>query len=212
MDKEQKKELFLETMRFRHACKLFDETKSIPKEDFDFILECGRLSPSSFGMEPWRFLRVVDKNLKEALKPICWDQKQITTCSELVVALNLKEQLLPSQSYPRNMLGRRVKEQEKLDAYMTRYSGFMADKLDDFALSSWSAKQCYIASANMMSGAALIGIDSCPIEGFEKESVQKLLGIDTKKEEVALLLCFGYRVHEQQPAKRLATGEITRCL
>ncbi|HZF71558.1 nitroreductase family protein, partial [Sulfuricurvum sp.] len=76
---------FLEAMAFRHACKQFDTEKQIPSEHFESILEVARTSPSSFGMEPWRLIVVRKPNLRKALKSACWNQNQITDCSELVI-------------------------------------------------------------------------------------------------------------------------------
>ena len=78
---------FMEAMNFRHACKVFDDTKKISDEDITYILEAGRKSPSSFGQEGWKFLVITNENLKGKIRPFCWDQKQITTCSHLVIIL-----------------------------------------------------------------------------------------------------------------------------
>ncbi|WP_200762915.1 NAD(P)H-dependent oxidoreductase [Nitrosophilus alvini] len=206
------KEQFLKAMYFRHACKVFDETKKIPKDDFEYILECGRLSPSSFGMEHWRFLVITDENLKKRLKPVCWNQAQITTCSHLVVIKAQKEILKPDSDYVRKMFERRGLPEDMTKAYIQKYTEFMQEKKDEEKLFCWSAKQCYIALANMMTGAAFIGIDSCPIEGFEKEKVENILNIDTKKEEVAVLSAFGYRVQPQPKKVRLSLSEIVEYL
>ncbi|WP_281951743.1 NAD(P)H-dependent oxidoreductase [Nitrosophilus kaiyonis] len=203
-----RKDEFLKMMYFRHACKIFDENRKIPKEDFDFILECARLSPSSFGMEPWRFLVITDQNLKDKLKPLCWNQKQINTCSHLVIIKAQKEILKPDSDYVKKMFNRRELPKEKIEAYLKRYKDFMQDKLDNEKLFCWSSKQCYIAAANMVDSAAFIGIDSCMIEGFEKDKVEELLNIDTKKEEIALLITFGYRVKPAPEKKRLSLEEI----
>jgi len=82
-----KKEEFLEMMDFRHACKIFDESKKISDKDMHYILEVARKSPSSFGMEAWKFLVITNDALREKLKPFCWDQPQVTTCSHLVIVL-----------------------------------------------------------------------------------------------------------------------------
>ena len=74
-------------MNFRHACKIFDETKKISDENIKTIMQCAVKSPSSFGMEPWKFLVITNDKLKQKLKPYCWDQVQITSCSHLVVCL-----------------------------------------------------------------------------------------------------------------------------
>ncbi len=76
---------YTEAMAFRHACKKFDTEKQIPQEEFDTLLEVARTSPSSFGMEPWRLIVVRKPELRKALKSACWNQDQITECSELVI-------------------------------------------------------------------------------------------------------------------------------
>jgi len=197
------KEQLIESLHFRHACKIFDENKKIDKNDLEFILEAGRLSPSSFGMEHWRFIVVQSDELKAKMRPLCWNQAQITSCSDLLVVIS-KTQELTKQAYCSKMLGRRGLPQEKLDAYLGLYSNF-TQALDSPL--AWSAKQCYIASANMMSYASLIGIDSCPIEGFEKKPLEKLLGMDNS-EDIVLLLPFGYRINPQSDKLRLDTDEI----
>ncbi|BCD61130.1 MULTISPECIES: NAD(P)H-dependent oxidoreductase [unclassified Nitratiruptor] len=198
---------FLEAMEFRHACKIFDHTRKISKEDFEFILECGRLSPSSFGMEPWRFLVIEDEKKKEALQPLCWNQKQITTCSHLVV-IKANKAVVQDDTYIQAMFARRGLDEARTKAYIERYKSFLAEQ----DISCWVQKQCYIAAANMMTGAAFRKIDSCPIEGFEKAKVENYLGLDPQKEEVALILTFGYRLKPQPPKHRLSLDTLVETL
>jgi len=199
-----KKEEFLKIMDFRHACKIFDETKKISDEDMHYILEIGRKSPSSFGMEAWKFLVITNNRLREKLKPFCWNQPQITTSSHLVIVLAGIETLKVENDIVRSRFMRRDLPLEKLDAYMKLYASHLSETLSsDEKIYQWSARQTYIASANMMSAAAFIGIDSCPIEGFEKENVEKVLKLDTSKFQVAMLLPFGYRINEQSTQLRL---------
>jgi nitroreductase len=199
-----KKEDFLKIMDFRHACKIFDETKKISDEDMHYILEIGRKSPSSFGMEAWKFLVITNNRLREKLKPFCWNQPQITTSSHLVIVLAGIETLKVENDIVRSRFMRRDLPLEKLDAYMKLYASHLSETLSsDEKIYQWSARQTYIASANMMSAAAFIGIDSCPIEGFEKENVEKVLKLDTSKFQVAMLLPFGYRINKQSTQLRL---------
>jgi nitroreductase len=194
---------FDSAMNFRHACKLFDETKEIKDEDFQKILEWGRLSPSSFGLEEFRFLIVEDKKKKQELRAACWDQWQLTTAPKVVALKALTKDLLPGSDYVKTMLQRKAKDENSLKAYLQRYAGFMEDKSDPESLKHWSEKQAYIASANMMTGAASLGIDSCPIEGFVRSEVEKVLEIDKEKESLALIVAFGYRAKEQSKRVRL---------
>ncbi|MDX1808166.1 MAG: NAD(P)H-dependent oxidoreductase [Sulfurospirillaceae bacterium] len=189
-------------MHFRHACKLFDATKAMSKEDLDFILEAGRLSPSSFGMEHWHFFVIKDKKMREAIQKFSWDQKQVTTSSELV-AIAYKKQVRSTDSYIQNEF-----DKFSYSDYARNMYKQSIDARDDETLECWSAKQVYIAAGNMMTAGASIGIDSCPMEGFDKDSVEQLIGLDTDKYALALLIPFGYRINEQSPLKRSELSEI----
>lgn len=200
---------FMEAMDFRHACKVFDETKKISKEDLNFILEVGRKSPSSFGMEPWKFLVIQDEKLKEKIRPHCWDQPQITTCSDLVIILAKIEDVKPSSGIPEKRFARRQMPQDKTDFYLNVYSEHLANTLSsDENILAWTARQCYIALGNMMTGAATKEIDSCPIEGFDKEKIEEVLELDTSKYQVAVVVPFGYRINEQSKQLRLDLDEV----
>lgn len=200
---------FTKAMEFRHACKLFDENKMIPDDEMRYILEAGRRSPSSFGMEAWKFLVITNEALKEKLRPFCWDQPQITTCSHLVVVLAGIDSVKPESGIPKKRFLRREMPKEKLDFYLDKYASHLQHTLSsDENIYCWTARQTYIAAANMMTAAAFAGIDSCPIEGFEKENVEAVLELDTTRYQVAMLLPFGYRVNEQSAQLRLAFDEV----
>jgi nitroreductase len=194
---------FVEAMDYRHACKVFDDTKKISNEDMNFILEAGRKSPSSFGMEPWKFLVVNNDEFRTKIRPVCWDQPQITTCSDLVIILAAIEDVKVESGVPMRKFSRREMPQEKKDFYLGLYANHLKDTLSsDENIYSWTARQCYIAAGNMMTAAAIKGIDSCPIEGFEKENLEKVLKLDTTKYQVAMVLPFGYRINEQSTQLR----------
>lgn len=198
-----KKEQFLEAMDFRHACKVFDETKKISDEDMNFILEVARKSPSSFGMEPWKFLVITNEELKAKIRPACWNQVQITSCSHLVVVLAAIEGVKPESGIPKRKFGRREMPQEKLDFYLNLYADHLKQTLStDENIYSWTARQTYIALGNIMTAAASIGIDSCPIEGFEKDKLDEILELDITKYQTSMVLPFGYRINEQSTQQR----------
>jgi nitroreductase len=204
---------FTEAMAFRHACKVFDDTKKISDEAMNYILEVGRTSPSSFGQEAWKFLVIRNSELKEKLKPLCWNQAQITSCSHVVVVLAGVEDARPSSGTPQKRFARRPLPQEKIDAYVELYGNFLEETLStDEKTYAWTARQTYIAAGNMMTAAAYEGIDSCPIEGFEKEKVEELLELDTKQYQVAVVLTFGYRLNEQSEQLRLPFDEVVEFL
>lgn len=202
---------FMEAMDFRHACKIFDETKKISDEDMRFILEAGRKSPSSFGQEGWKFLVITNEELRAKLKPFCWDQPQITTCSHLVIILAAIEAVKPESGIPALRFARREMPQDKKDFYNKLYKDHLTvtKVLDsDENVYSWTARQTYIAAGNMMTAAAIKGIDSCPIEGFDKAKVEEVLGLDTKKFQLSMVLPFGYRINPQSTQMRLPFEEV----
>ena len=200
---------FIKAMDFRHACKLFDENKKISDEDISYILECARKSPSSFGMEAWKFLVITNQELKEKLRPLCWDQAQITSCSHLVIVLAGIESVKPESGIVRKRFERRAMPQEKLEFYLELYTSHLKETLSsDENIYAWTAKQTYIAAANMMSGAAMIGIDSCAIEGFDKNSVEELLGLDKTKYQLSMVLPLGYRINKQSEQLRCSAEEV----
>ena len=197
---------FERAMHFRHACKLFDETKKMSQEDLDFVLEAGRLSPSSFGMEHWQFFVLRDKQMREEIQKVAWNQPQITTASELI-AVTYKKTVRSTDEYIKSEF-----EKFHYPEYLLGMYGQFIDPRVDTALECWSSRQVYIATANMMTAGASVGIDSCPMEGFDKESVEKIMGLDTKLYGLAMLVPFGYRVNEQPPLHRSELSEIVTYL
>lgn len=197
---------FEKAIHFRHATKIFDESKSISEEDLTFILEAGRLSPSSFGMEHWQFFVIRDTAMREAIKAVAWNQPQITTASELI-AIGYKKRLRSSDPYIQSEFNKFGYPDYLRDMYAQ-----WIDPRNNETLESWSACQVYIAAANMMSAAASIGIDSCPIEGFDRIATEKIMGIDTLDFGIPLLIPFGYRLKEQQPRLRSELSELVTYL
>ncbi|RDZ18147.1 NAD(P)H-dependent oxidoreductase [Priestia megaterium] len=210
MNNTDKKQEILDAFNFRHATKEFDPTKKISNEDFQFILETGRLSPSSVGYEPWKFLVVENEYLKEKLKAVSWGaQGQIPTASHFVIILSLTDARYDSE-YVLD-LQKNVKEMpdDVLETLMPRYKDFQENDFHLFeskrALFDWASKQSYIALANMMTSAAQIGIDSCPIEGFNYDQVHKILKeeglLEDGKFDISVMVAFGYRIHEPKRGK-----------
>ncbi|MEW6353830.1 MAG: NAD(P)H-dependent oxidoreductase [Pseudomonadota bacterium] len=193
------KEALLRILNFRHACKLFDQDKKIPGEDLQYILEAGRLAPSSLGLEHWKFIVVQTQSLKDALQKACKDQPQLGTCSDAVVILAKKAELAPGGAYVTAQFKRLALPQEEYDELVEFYKE-LAQKID---LTAWSITQCHIAAAHIMLAAAAIGIDSCPIGGFDPEQVKEVLHIDGAYYAVALIVPLGYRKHPQPPRHRL---------
>lgn len=200
---------FTKAMNFRHACKIFDENKKISDDEIQYILEAGQKSPSSFGMEGWKFLVISNDALKEKIRPACWDQVQVTSCSHLVIILTAIDSVKVESGEVEKRFRRREMPQESLDFYMDIYAKHLEKTLStDENIYAWTAKQTYIALGNMMTAGAYIGIDSCPIEGYEKEKVEEILELDTSKWQLSVVVPFGYRLNEQSTQLRLPFEEV----
>ena len=202
---------YLEILKFRHACKIFDESKKISAGEFDFILEAGRLSPSSTGLEQWDFLVVQNKELREKIKAVSWNQAQITSCSHLVVILAKIKEIKVGSSYIDKMIARRAdKNIEAIAARQKFYNDFLLSnfKNDDELTFQWSHEQCMIAATNMMNAAASLGIDSCPMEGFDRHALNEILGLDESEQRVAIVVPFGYRLNPQPEKLRRQRAEV----
>ena len=213
------KEEILKAYQFRHACKVFDVNKKISDEDFHFILETGRLSPSSFGFEPWKFVVIQNQDVRRKLLPIAWGaQKQLPTASHFVVILaRKKEDMIYSSSYISNFMTNIQRlPQEVVNVKGGFYKTFQESDFNllesERTMFDWASKQTYIALGNMMTAAAQIGIDSCPIEGFHQEKVESLLReegiISGDTLGVSCLVAFGYRLEEPQHEKTRQTMDM----
>ena len=199
----------LKALQFRHACKKFDADKTIPNEVLKEILECGHLSASSFGMEPWKFLVIKNNELRQKLRKTCWDQAQITDSSHVIVILDKKDKTKPDTDYIKDSFKRRnmssENEQTYIKVYKEHYAKEIQPNLSNYA---WDSKQCYNALSNLMTSAASAGVDSCPIEGFDKSLTEECLGLDKSEYEVVVVLALGYRLEEQTPRLRLDFDEV----
>ena len=209
----------IDAFNFRHACKIFDKNKKISQDDFNTILEVARLSPSSFGFEPWKFLVVQDMNLRDKLLPATWGALNILpTASHFVIILARKKPtLLYNSDYITHMMyDIHNIPKEKAEARREKYKKFQEEDFDllsdDRYIFDWASKQTYIALGNMMSVAAMLGIDSCAVEGFEKDKLEQIIkedfGIDTDIFGVSVMVGFGYRLNEQPKKTRQSISDI----
>jgi nitroreductase len=213
------KEKILDAFYFRHACKEFDDVRKITDEDFDFIMETARLSPSSFGYEPWKFLVVQNMDLREKLREYTWGGvKQFPTASHLVVILARKSHFMRYDSpfiehmmhdvhnLPEDVRDKRRKVYEKFQ----KSDFHLLDS--ERTLFDWACRQTYIALGNMMTAGAQIGIDSCPIEGFIADDIEQVMqkdfGVNTNQFGVSCMVTFGYRIAEGRPKTRQPIEDI----
>lgn len=183
----------LEVRKWRYATKKFDASKKVSEEDLQILLEATQLSASSYGLQPYHIYVISDQGIKEKLRPVSWNQSQIEDASHIIVFANstdFGEELV--DSYLENVSETRNIPTEGLKGY----GDFMKSQLLDLprpTKEQWSAKQVYLAFGNLMQAAAELKIDTCPMEGFEADKYNEILGLSEKNENAAVVLAVGYR-------------------
>jgi nitroreductase len=198
------KNQLLAAFRRRHACHLFQEDRPLEADDLAFVLEAGRLSPSSFGLEQWKFVVLTGTEQKRALQAACFGQPQVGTASAVVVILARLSDLDPDTDYVRRLMAREYPDKAALEGALKNYRSFHAAT----DVKAWSAAQCHIAAANMMTAAAAIDVDSCAIGGFVAEQVGALLGIDPERYLPTLVLPLGFCAHAAGDKLRLPLADV----
>lgn len=195
---------FKEIAKKRYATKNFTGEK-ISKEKITELLEIIKLSASSFGLQPYKILVIENPELKEKIKPLAFDQPQITTSSHLLVFCTdtkVKQRIDRYAEMISN--GEPLSDGAKQYIEMMRYAleSRSADDLND-----WSARQIYIALGNAINGAKSLGFDSCPMEGFDPIEVHKLLELDETNKPV-VMVAVGVASDTPKPKVRYSDSEI----
>ena len=196
-------EAIRDLLKRRYACRDYDPNRKISDQDIHLILEAGQLAPSSYGFEPWHFLVIESESLKQALAPIALGaQKALASASHFVIILSRTQ---ASLRYDAPYIGYMMREIQGLpeDFCEFKQQRFETFQKEDFDLLSteratfdWASKQSYLALAQMMQVAALRGIDSLAMEGFNRQAVTDLLTerglINPSEWGVSVMVSFGY--------------------
>tara|TARA_R110000796_G_scaffold41772_2_gene103347 strand:+ start:9177 stop:9809 length:633 start_codon:yes stop_codon:yes gene_type:complete len=189
---------YINNLNWRYATKKFDTTKKVSNENLDILLEATTLSASSFGLQPYQILVVENAEIREQLKPAAWGQSQITDASHLIIIANqtnFGDELV--DDYLSNVSETRGIPTEALKGY----ADFMKSKLTPLTKeekAKWTAKQAYIALGNLLSAAADLKIDTCPMEGFEPDKFNAILGLNDKGLNAVVIVPVGYRSNEDE--------------
>ena len=200
----------------RYATKKFDPARRISDEDWAALVEVGRLAPSSLGFEPWKMLLLNNKEMKQDLKSMAWGAvSMLDGASHFVIYLARKGVNYETPYIEKLMQEVRHRSYDPDSAYAHRIKSFQesdAKLNDERSLFDWASKQTYIQMTNMMNAAVLMGMDSCPIEGFDKDKVEAYLEekgvLDTSEFGVSVMCAFGYRDEEIKPKFRWNTESI----
>lgn len=194
-----KKEEILKALNWRYAVKIFDKDKKMNEEDLHTVLESGILSPSSLGLEPWKFIVVKDPETRAKLFEVS-KQPKVTDASYLIV-LTYKTDI---EEIIKERLERTAKIQnqkiEELDTYKNFLENGTKNKTD-LELDSWLKSQSYIPLGIMTQTASLLSIDNCPMEGFQNDKVDEILNLNSQNLKSVTMLALGYRGIDPQAEK-----------
>ena len=179
------KEAFSKIINQRYSCREFKENL-LKREDLEYILEAGRLSPSSLGLEPWKFLVVQDSNKKEEISKIANYQGHVKKCGAIIIILarlDFEEYFIPK-------LQARGMKEEELQKRINLYKPFIENMNEDEKL-HYAKEQTYLALGNLANAACAIGLGSCIVGGFDSKALDCYLKLDTTKERSSIMLIVG---------------------
>jgi len=191
----------LDSLNWRYATKTFDATKKIPAATWKTLEETLVLSPSSFGLQPYRFLLVTDPALRAKLQPHSWNQTQVVDASHYVVfAARTAMTETEIDRFIDRVVELRGIPRESLEGYRGMMYGSLLSPGSESRIPHWAALQAYIALGNLMTSASLLGVDTCAIEGFAPAEYDALLGLKDQGYASVVCCALGYRSAEDKYA------------
>ena len=207
----------LDALQWRYATKVFDATKKIPAEVWSALEQSLVLTPTSYGLQPYHFLVVQDAAKRAALLPNSWGQKQVVDCSHFVVftaRTEMKE--ADVDRFVKRSAEVRGVPAESLAAYRGMMLGDVVNGPRGKIAHEWAARQCYIALGNLMTAAAVLGVDACPMEGINPLEYDKILGLAGTGYKTVVALALGYRAASDKyaslPKVRYNTAELVKVI
>lgn len=194
---------FIKDANWRYATKKFDASKKVSAEDLATLKEAIRLSASSYGLQPYKVFIIENPELRAQLQPASWGQSQIVDASQVIVFANMTQfGEAEIDAYFDNMTSTRGISIEAVQGY----KDFMKSKINALsaeAKSNWTAKQTYLALGNLLNAAAELKIDVTPMEGFEADKYNEILGLTEKGLNASVVATIGYR-HEEDATQHYA--------
>ncbi|MFM7652225.1 MAG: NAD(P)H-dependent oxidoreductase [Vulcanococcus sp.] len=210
-------EQLLEALHWRYATKVFDPHRPIDPSTWQALEQALVLTASSYGLQPWKFLVITDPALRGELRPHSWNQSQITDCSHLVVLLS-KRTINPADA-DRLIAATAAARQLEVSALAGYRQMIQVDLIEgprSRIVAEWAARQVYIALGNLLSSAALLGVDTCAIEGFSPPDYDRILGLDGSDFRSCVVCACGHRSEDDKYAsltkvRYMATDLIEHC-
>jgi nitroreductase len=187
------------SLNWRYATKQFDQLKRISAVDWQALEQAFLLCPSSYGLQPWKFLVIVNPTLREKLKAASWNQSQVTDSSHYVVML-YKEKL--DAEHIQAFVDRTAEVREVERGTLARFEQMMLKDLLNAnrlaTIDTWAKHQTYIAMGFVLQAAAVLNVDTCPMEGIDAEQYDQILGLAGTGYKTLVTIAFGYRARDDR--------------
>jgi nitroreductase len=208
-------EALLTQLNWRYATKKFDPARKIAPDVWSALEKALLLTPSSFGLQPWKFIVITDPAVRQKLVPVSWNQTQPADCSHHVVfAVRKAVGDAEVDHFIDSIVAVRGGAKESLKGYRDMMSGFAGKAAKEGWLREWGIRQLYIALGNFMTSAAVLGVDTCPMEGLVPAEYDKILGLEGTEFETVVACAAGYRAADDKqaslPKVRFPASEIIR--
>ena len=198
-----KGEQLLSQLNWRYATKQFDPARKISAEDWAVLENALILSPSSYGLQPWKFIVITDQKMREKLFPATWNQRQVLDCSHFVVfAANTKMSEQHIDRHVARTVEVRGESVEELRRYRDAMVGDVVTGARGAMAHQWAAHQIYLALGNFITSAALMGIDTCPMEGFQPDEYDRILDLTPKGLASVVCCAAGHRSADDKSATK----------
>jgi nitroreductase len=190
-------------LNWRYATKKFDPSRKIQQEDWDTLEHALVHSPSSFGLQPWKFVVVDDPAVRAKLREASWGQPQITDASKLVVfAVRRELSERDVDRYMKRIAQVRSVPEQSLEGFRKSINAFISrPKESGFDVNAWASRQVYIALGTFLTSAAMLGIDACPMEGIDPAAYDRILGLADQGYATLCVATAGYRSPDDQAAR-----------
>jgi nitroreductase len=179
----------LDAIQQRYACREFVAGRPLTADELALLYEAGRLAPSAFGLEPWRFLTVTDAAERARIARACFDQPAATTAAAFIVIVALVSALDPDSDYVRARFAAEARGQDPEPIYAA-YRTFHHGE----SIAAWAQGQCNFAAAHLLLQAAHLGLGSCPIGGFDADALAAAVLLPAG-EVLALVIALGHCAH-----------------
>ena len=192
-------ETLLSALDWRYATKVFDPAKKIPEETWKALEEALVLTPSSFGLQPWKFLVIQDPELRAKLRPHANGQAQVTDASHYVVFAMLKNMRVEHvENWVKRVAEVRHQTLESLINYREHLINGIIDGHRSLHVNTWASDQTFIALGQLLFSAAMLRIDACPMEGFNKQAYDEILGLGKRGLSSVVSCAVGYRLESDK--------------